>query len=702
MKPLLNTILSSGTKYAVTQFDHNKMREFNKALALGILFVILHGLVSISNNLNYTFLMDLGFVVMLLMSFLINKFGYYTTAISFVFICTNAFIVGGTYVQGRFAGNYLYFIPITVVLALFVKLKEHTYLVIFFVCITFFCLYLSMTFGPDKSTLQPVADDLYFTLYKMNIVGAMSVSAAFSYVLYRVNDRNERKLVAEKNYVDMLFNSSVEGVIMLDSSSNLLRDCNQRALDLFEFTDKNLVIGKTVELIKGMFIDQDVDHAKYVDGGKIIIENSHWKGEVTFCTVKGKHFYAELHVQTFDYDGQHYKKVSITDITKQKESEIELRKAKNRAEESAHAKSRFLSNMSHELRTPLNGIIGTTNLMIDDIQLAEQKHNLDILKFSSEHMLHLVNDVLDYSKLEDSMIVLEQNHFNIKKIIEKTQAFFAAQFSTKELELICDIDENLDIVVVTDAVRLQQVLNNLLSNALKFTRKGQVTLSLKAKNLQSDSATIEFAIADTGIGIDKAMQELIFERFAQAETNTTRRFGGTGLGLTISKMIVDLLGGNLAVESEIGKGSRFYFELVLPRKEKVITDTQVKVAGADIANTRILVAEDNAINMMVVKRFLEKWGVQVTEASNGAKAVATFESGQFDMLLLDLEMPEMDGYQALEQIRKKDPSIPVLAFTAALYENMPEDLSNRGFTDFLQKPFKPEQLREMIEKYTAV
>jgi signal transduction histidine kinase/CheY-like chemotaxis protein len=390
-------------------------------------------------------------------------------------------------------------------------------------------------------------------------------------------------------------------------------------------------------------------------------------------------------------------------ITQNKEDE--LVKAKEQAEESARAKLKFLSNMSHELRTPLNGIIGTTNLMQLEAHLPEQKHHLDILQYSSEHMLSLVNDVLDFSKIESGKIELVNKLFSLEGFAGRIYSFFAKQFEVKGLSFTIT-KENIDGVdIFSDDMRLGQILHNLLSNALKFTHTGGVELLIKAETLLSDAAVIQFAVKDTGIGIAQQKLGKIFESFEQADFNTTRKYGGTGLGLSISQKLASVFESELHVSSKEGAGSVFYFTVAFKRgykERKVLANQTVTKELSSLQGLRVLIAEDNPVNMMIAKRFLQKWDVSLQEAVNGKEAIQYFKEGEYDLLLLDLEMPEADGYTALYEIRKMNPGIPAIAFTAAIFENITDTLLSKGFNDFLLKPFKPHELHEKLSQYISV
>ena len=376
---------------------------------------------------------------------------------------------------------------------------------------------------------------------------------------------------------------------------------------------------------------------------------------------------------------------------------------KDKAEQASRTKSLFLSNMSHELRTPLNGIIGTTNILLQEHKDGNINQQLDVLKYSSEHMLVIINDILDFNKIEAGKLQLDRNIFNLRVLIDKISTVFTDQFQAKALQFKIEFDERLNKEVVADDTRLTQVLSNLISNALKFTHHGSVTLNVHLESSTSDVMIVSFSVSDTGIGISENNRSAIFLSFTQADTKTNRQYGGTGLGLTISQKIVEMFGGRLKVDSEEGKGSRFYFNIPLRvnhSKKPFVNEEKVKQLQP-LDGLEVLLAEDNKINMLVARRFLSSWNINLREATNGQEAVELFKTHSFHLILLDLEMPVMDGYEAMCEIRKLDPSVPALAFTASVFDNMHARLTNAGFNDFMTKPFRPEELHKKILTYAA-
>jgi signal transduction histidine kinase/CheY-like chemotaxis protein len=385
-------------------------------------------------------------------------------------------------------------------------------------------------------------------------------------------------------------------------------------------------------------------------------------------------------------------------ITQQKESELTI--AKEIAEENAKIKLQFLSNMSHELRTPLNGIIGTTNLLKSETHNEIQNEHFELLTYSSTQMLSLVNDVLNFSKIDSGKIELEESRFNLETFIKNIYNSFAQQFEAKHLYFKLATDDDINFNILSDDIRLSQILNNLLSNALKFTHTGGVTFGVKVIENTVSKLAVYFSVTDTGIGIPTEKKDKIFESFIQADLNTTRKYGGTGLGLSISKRLAEVFKTTLNVESIVNVGTTFYFDVLFAKdntREEIIAKPIDDFK--DLNGMTVLIAEDNKINMLIARKFLTKWGVILTEAVNGKEAIIFCENNIYDLVLLDLEMPEADGYTALKGIRKIYPTIPAIAFTASAFENIEQQLLQKGFNEYILKPFSPQDLNTKLFKH---
>lgn len=387
----------------------------------------------------------------------------------------------------------------------------------------------------------------------------------------------------------------------------------------------------------------------------------------------------------------------------------QLEKAKQKVEEGSRAKSEFLSTMSHEIRTPMNAIIGMTNLLVKDNPREDQLEQLEILDFSAKTLLSLINDVLDFSKIESGKIEFENVAFNLENLLNGVLESFRFTAEKKDVPLYLDLDEQLPEIITGDPNRLTQILNNLVSNAVKFTEEGSVGIIVEQKSASDGEIQILFTVTDTGIGISEEKQEKIFDSFTQERTETSRVFGGTGLGLTISKKLVELQGGSISLKSTKGEGSAFFVELPFKSKDKADEkrsgiDQNDKELPNSLKGTKVLLVEDNAINQKVMVRFLEKWDIEAIIAENGVQALDKMQkNSSISLVLMDLQMPEMDGYEATQKIREMDnkykSSTPIIALTAAALKEVKEKVFASGMNDYLTKPFNPPELQKKLEFY---
>jgi PAS domain S-box-containing protein len=379
--------------------------------------------------------------------------------------------------------------------------------------------------------------------------------------------------------------------------------------------------------------------------------------------------------------------------------------ARRKAEEAAESKQIFMSTMSHEIRTPLNEVIGITNLLLQGNPREDQMDFIKTLRFSGNHLLILVNDVLDYNKIESGKVIFEQVQFNLNDFLDEIMRSYSFRSKAKHLDFEIRKEGNLPVEIIGDQVRLNQILSNLLSNALKFTNQGGITVTLRELERTDNQSKIEFSVRDTGIGIAKEKHSSIFESFTQASPDTTRNYGGTGLGLAICKRLIELQGGSIEVDSVPDHGSEFTFALKFRVAEKgsKAGDLEVSESFTGLEGKHILVAEDNKINFFVANKFLTGWGVIVTQAENGQVALDKINEEEFDLVLMDLHMPVMDGIEATKIIRSssnpKINSIPIVALTAAIMSESHDKIEELNINDYVLKPFRPHDLFSRILKH---
>ena len=516
--------------------------------------------------------------------------------------------------------------------------------------------------------------------------------------------KSDQRLRDQQFYTRSLIEANIDAIMTTDPSG-IITDVNKQMEALTDCTRDELIGAP----FKSYFTDPERAEAAI----KLVLsEKSVTDYELTARARDGKQTVVSYNATTF-YDRNRTLQgvfAAARDVTERKRVEAELQQAKAAAESASRTKSEFLASMSHEIRTPMNAIMGIADLLAKTALSPEQDKYVQIFRRAGDNLLNLINDILDLSKVEASQLELEQTGFSLHDHLEKVMEMVATRANEKGLALVCEIAPGVPNDLVGDPTRLRQVLLNLLGNAIKFTESGEVSLRVTQDGNFAVPTALRFAVSDTGIGIPSQKLGQVFERFTQADSSTTRRFGGSGLGLTISRRLVELMGGRIWVESGVGKGSVFSFAApfeIWPTTNRPTLITVGVDPEAQLPALRILLAEDSADNCTITMAYLEDTPYQVEIAETGAIACEKFTSGHYDLVLMDRQMPVMDGLtaarsiRAWEQANDRQPT-PIIALTASALKGDREMCLAAGCTAFLTKPIKQEVLLQAIKERSQI
>ncbi len=527
-----------------------------------------------------------------------------------------------------------------------------------------------------------------------------------------VKDITERKRVeaellemeAQKNEYQFKINAILDNTPMMMYVKDLegrYTLANKKFLDSFSISETE-VIGKTIFDIAEPKLAEP-----YAEGDRKVIETGMpYEMEQTVDRPEGKAHILTLKFPLFDKDHQLFAVCGIgRDITEMVRNRQELILARKKAEQAEQLQEQFLANMSHEIRTPMNGIIGMTNLLSETSLNEQQLEFVNLIRNSGNTLLVLINDILDLSKIKAGKLTIESIPFDLYSLLNRLHQSVRIRAAEKNLDLILSIHPNVPKNITGDPHRLEQILLNLLSNAVKFTEMGYIRIDVSVESREGQKASLRFSVTDTGIGIQENMIHHVFESFAQAGSDISRKFGGSGLGLSISKKLVDLQKGEFDVKSRYGSGSTFSvkipYQISDSGKDLQVNSSSNKVSSNIFPSKRVLIVEDNEINQQVIYHHLKRMSIDVSIANNGKIAVELLEKGnQYDLIIMDLQMPEMNGFQAAAYIRTKlEVNTPIVAMTASVLRNEKKKCFEVGMNDYLTKPFSPEDLSELMDRY---
>ncbi len=523
------------------------------------------------------------------------------------------------------------------------------------------------------------------------------------HLLENFSDITERKQVEEtlrdsEEKFRMISDSAQDAIIMIDNDGNISY-WNKAAEKIFGYTEKE-AMGKYLH----RFIAPESYYESSARGFKIFRKSGQGDaiGKTLELAAVGKNdveFPVEISFSSIKIKGEWNAMGILRDITERKKMRNELLKFIEKADSASKAKGEFLAGMSHEIRTPMNAIIGMAELISDTTLNEEQKEYLEIMKVSSNNLLGIINDILDISKIEAGELELEQKEFNLPELVETTGISLAVKANEKRLELLCHITPDIPEYIIGDSVRVRQILVNLTGNAIKFTEKGEIVISLRIEERKDNEALIHFWVSDTGVGIPQERQDKIFDSFTQADGSTTRKYGGTGLGLSISKQLAEKMGGRIWVESEPGKGSVFHFTI----RAAIVEKAKEKIIFPDLKNLKVLIIDDNFTNRLILQDAASIWGLLPSEAPDGQSGLKELESAKrkgdpYQLILLDKNMPDLDGFEVTQKIKQipEYADIPIIFVTSSEEKGDRQKAKELGISDFLLKPVRRSKLYDAI------
>ncbi|MDG2245896.1 MAG: ATP-binding protein [Flavobacteriales bacterium] len=520
----------------------------------------------------------------------------------------------------------------------------------------------------------------------------------FFIVRTKVKFQSSTKL--QKELLLALINKTEDSIVVTDFEG-VIYEATPQAGKLFDYDYQELE-GLDISDFRKHRLTEEEDRI----GVSKLLKEKFWNDEIRMKKRDGSEFDAFVSISWIHMFNLEYLVYRIRDISEDNAAKAELIKAKEDAEAAAKAKAEFLATMSHEIRTPMNGVIGMTELLGDTPLNEEQKNFVNTIQISGKNLLTIINDILDFSKAESGKIELEEAPFDLEQTMDEIMDLVAPSANKKNIELKKTINKGVPKSVVGDSTRLKQIVLNLIGNAVKFTHEGSVELAVRKRSSQEGMLNLEFAIIDTGIGIPSEKMDFLFESFSKVDSSTTRKYGGTGLGLAISKKLIELMGGKVMVSSEDGKGSKFTFNVHLDSVQQEIVPENIEVSETEeeslLSTLNVLVAEDNLINQQVIKLLLQKKGVNVTIANNGLEVLNLVNSDLFDLILMDIQMPEMDGLEATERLLTDDQygsRVPdIIAMTANAMDQDRRNCEQAGMKGFISKPINVEELKTVLLK----
>jgi signal transduction histidine kinase/CheY-like chemotaxis protein len=607
--------------------------------------------------------------------------------------------------SGLQTGLFLFFFPLIVISFFLIGIKEKKLLISYSLLPI---ILLSIAITTDYSLLQdqPLKKEDAKFLFWETILSLIVFTGYSLYSIIDINEKIEMKLLDGRANLHAVFNNGLLNIVFLDRDMKIKNFNDLAKENVYNIIKQNIQVGDNfLKLVLENDRRYFIRHFREAMKGKVIQVEENIKLQST-------DLWYEMHFSPTYNDENYIDGIifSSFDITERKKMEINIRIAKNKAEAANFSKSHFLSSVSQGIRTPMNEVIGITGLLLEKDPRKDQVEKLKILKSSAENFLVIINDILDFNQLDSGKFELDESKFNLHHLLSTMSNFISPHAMEKRIEFVTFYDENIPSILLGDSVRLSQIIMNLIGNAIKHTQKGKITFEARLEEINFHYTHIAFSISDTGSGIEEENIDSLFENFDRAYSDNSGLVAGSGLGLVITKRLLDFLNTAIFVESELGKGSKFSFTIKFKNTEETLLNRsefiQQKLWMSEnklLKGKRLLLVEDFLINQIVVAEFLSKWEIELDIADNGIQALEKTKYQEYDIILMDLQMPEMDGYQTTRIIRSQEnpkyANIPIIAMTASPESEIQEQVFEAGMNDFITKPFDPDDLFNKILKH---
>jgi signal transduction histidine kinase/DNA-binding NarL/FixJ family response regulator len=698
----------------IGSFISSLLQREEKTEEKRIYFTNVFGLIAIFACLPYIFVYSyyghysisfsiLIFVAAFLLGWFLNKVGYHETAKFILVLSANTAIALYALFLGKDSGIYVLFIAVTAASAIVYTVANRKMLFFHLGTSLFFFFLLQLPFVQSIFYIPTISEDNVYIIFLISFVIGILVVFICNYQQNVTNTEVENTLKRSETNLTVLFESTIQAFILLGRNCRVLAFNNKAGNVAIAFWNRTIEVGMPFSFEKDASEAEQFFWETFHNALNGI--SSRREREIKIPNRESV-FHQIEYSPAYDKKGEIYGVLlSVIDITDRIKYERELNAAKLQAEEAVKVKSDFLSNMSHEMRTPLNAIIGFSDLLLETQMDKSSLENLQSIKYSSENLLVLINDILDLSKIEAGKLSIENTDFNLKYLLEQSIQLIQVKAIEKNVKLVFDLDESIPEQLVGDPVRLNQILLNLTSNAVKFTNQGFVSVVVKCVKSDNRNILVRFEVKDTGIGIRNEKLPFIFDSFTQAETYITRKYGGTGLGLSITKKLINLLGGSIHVLSKEYSGTTFTVDVPFWISNKKLENVKEEDdVYASFKGEKILLVEDNIFNQVLICKVLQKWEIEIDIANNGIEAIVLLQKKKYNLVLMDMQMPEMNGVEATKHIRDMDTdvmdhNISIIGISADAYSESKEKALKSGMNDYITKPFRQKELYKLLLQY---